>query len=221
MLRRTRGRPDLVNSRDGVVAGLRGRDNGRMGLPDLLHVAADVLDRAGSLEPVHLALADRTVQITFGDAVTMADQRASVDRLAAATSAVPVLSGLGAASYTYTLTSDLPGDVVLLAATHPTMNRTAGRRTTSTAAHAAMLRSLAPWTGTLADTLVDVTGLQVHDHERRFSVQLTVDGADDPDAACTTACAGITALRTQPAVPYGIDARGRLPGGQPVMISVL
>ncbi|MBV9024926.1 MAG: hypothetical protein JO362_14325 [Streptomycetaceae bacterium] len=52
------------------------------------------------------------------------------------------------------------------------MNRTADQRSTSTAAHAAMLRSLAPWTRTLADAPVAVTGLQVHDHKRRFTVQL-------------------------------------------------
>ncbi|MBV9024925.1 MAG: hypothetical protein JO362_14320 [Streptomycetaceae bacterium] len=71
-----------------------------MGLPDLLHAAADVLDRADPLEPLHLAIADRDIQITFADTVTMADQRASVDRLAAATGATSTLSGLGASSYT-------------------------------------------------------------------------------------------------------------------------
>ncbi|MGW4890711.1 hypothetical protein ACWEQL_00350 [Kitasatospora sp. NPDC004240] len=190
-------------------------------LPDLLHATADVLDRAGPLEPLQLALSDRDIQVTFGEAVTMADQRASVDRLAAATGAAPVLSELGASAYTYTLTADLPGDIVLLAGTHPTLNRAPGRRTTSTPEHAALLRSLTPWARTLAGTPVAVTGLQVRDDALRFDIQLFIDGADDPAAACTAACTGIASLHTRRGTPHGIDARGRLPGGQPVLISVL
>jgi len=206
-----------------MVAGIFHRENEAMRpeLSDLLHAAADVLDHAGPVEPLQIALSGRDIQLTFAEPVTMADQRTSVDRLAAVTSAEPVLCDLGASAYTYTLTTDLPGGIVLLAGTHPTLNRTPPARTTSTAATAALLRALHPWALALAGTPVAVSGLQIRDDAHRLDVQLLVDGADDPAAACAAACAGITALRTRPATPYGIDARGRLPTGQPVLISVL
>ncbi|MFF2378366.1 hypothetical protein ACFVUW_28650 [Streptomyces xiamenensis] len=96
-------------------------------LTELLSATADLLDDAGPLEPVRLALAGRDVQLTFAEFTTMADQRASVDRLAAATGTDPVLSELGADAYTYTLTTDLPGGMVLVAARIPPWGGTSRR----------------------------------------------------------------------------------------------
>ncbi|MFJ9574625.1 hypothetical protein [Streptomyces bacillaris] len=190
-------------------------------LTELLSATADLLDDAGPLEPVRLALAGRDLQLTFAEFSTMADQRASVDRLAAATGTDPVLSELGADAYTYTLTADLPGGMMLVAGTHPTLGRHQPARTTSTAATAALVRSLLPWAQTLAALPVDVTGLEITDDARRLAVQLLVDSAGDPAAAMSVAATGVTALRTGPGDPFGIDGRGRLPSGHPVLISVL
>lgn len=193
----------------------------RFDLTDLLHATAEVLEAAGPLEPLRLALAGRDVQVSFAEFTTMADQRSSIDRLAAATGADPVLSELGANAYTYTLTADLPGGMVLVAGTHPTLNRSRPERSTSTAATAALLRTLLPWAQTLSSLPVSVSGLEVTDTAHRLAVQLLVDGADDPKAAMVAASTGVTALQTAPAVPFGIDGRGRLPSGQPVLISVM
>ncbi|MEU6405326.1 hypothetical protein [Streptomyces sp. NPDC046985] len=190
-------------------------------LTELLSATADLLDDAGPLEPVRLALAGRDVQLTFAEFTTMADQRASVDRLAAATGTDPVLSELGADAYTYTLTAGLPGGMVLVAGTHPTLGRYQPARTTSTAATAALVRSLRPWAQALAALPVDVTGLEITDDARRLAVQLLVDSAGDPAAAMSAAATGVTSLRTGPGDPFGIDGRGRLPSGHPVLISVM
>lgn len=190
-------------------------------LTELLRATAALLDDAGPLEPVRLALAGRDVQLTFAEFTTMADQRASVDRLAAATGAGPVLSALGADAYTYTLTADLPDGMMLIAGTHPTLGRHQPVRTTSTAATTALLRSLLPWAQTLAGLPVDVAGLEISDDARRLAVQLLVDSAGDPAAAMSAAATGVTALRTSPGDPFGIDGRGRLPSGHPVLISVM
>jgi hypothetical protein len=188
-------------------------------LTELLSATAALLDDAGPLQPVRLALAGRDVQLTFAEFTTTADQRASVDRLAAATSTDPVLSELGARAYTYTLTADLPGGVMLIAGTHPTLGRHQPARTTSTSATAALLRALVPWARTLSG--LPVTGLEITDDAQRLAVQLLVDSAGDPDAAMSRAATGVTALRTCPADPFGIDGRGRLPSGHPVLISVM
>ncbi|MEU9254514.1 hypothetical protein AB0D66_22020 [Streptomyces sp. NPDC048270] len=168
-----------------------------------------VLDSAGPLEPLQLTLAGRDAQGTFAEGVTMADQRTSVDRLAAATGAAPVFSALRADSYTYTLTADLPGGFLLVASTHPTMgNRAPADRTTSTPDTAALLRGLLPWASTLAALPVDLSGLEVRDDSQRVYVQLLVDSAGDPTAALEMASTGVRALRTCPGVPFGIDGHG-------------
>src|SRR5436190_24090718 len=74
----------------GTIAGMR------PDLADLLETAASLLDSAGPLEPLHVAVGGRDVRITFAPGVPLADQRASVDRLAAATGATPAHSNLGA-----------------------------------------------------------------------------------------------------------------------------
>ncbi|MCM2430986.1 hypothetical protein [Streptomyces sp. RKAG337] len=194
----------------------------RPDLPDLLRGVAALLDRAGPLEPLQLTLCGRDAQVTFAESVTMADQRSSVDRLAAATGAAPVLSALGADAYTYTLTVDLPGELLLVAGTHPTFNnRTPAARTTSTAATAALLRGLLPWAEDLSTLPVALTGLEVRDDSRRVHVQLLVDSDGDPKAALAMASTGVRALRTSPGIPFGIDGRGRLPSGHHVLISVM
>ena len=65
-----------------MVAGIFHRENEAMRpeLSDLLHAAADVLDHAGPVEPLQIALSGRDIQLTFAEPVTMADQRTSVDR---------------------------------------------------------------------------------------------------------------------------------------------
>jgi hypothetical protein len=194
----------------------------RPDLPDLLRGVAAVLDSAGPLEPLHLTLCGRDAQITFAEGVTMADQRSSVDRLAAATGAAPVLSTLGADSYTYTLTADLPGGLLLVVGTRPTLNnRAPAGRTTSTAATAALLHGLLPWAQDLSALPVALSGLEVRDDSRRVHVQLLVDSDGDPTAALEMASTGVSALRTRPGTPFGIDGRGRLPSGHPVLISVM
>lgn len=194
----------------------------RPALPDLLRGVAAVLDSAGPLEPLQLTLAGRDAQVTFAEGVTMADQRGSVDRLAAATGAAPVFSALGADSYTYTLTADLPGGLMLVAGTRPTLiNRTPADRATSTSATAELLRGLLPWASTLSDLPVVLSELEVRDDFRRMHVQLLVDSAGDPTAALEMASTGVHALRTRPGVPFGIDGHGRLLSGHPVLISVM
>ena len=188
----------------------------------LLNGAAALLDRAGALEPVELALDDGAVQVTFAESVTMADQRSSIDRLAAATGCSPVLSELGADAYIYTLTADLPDGTVVVAGTHPSLNRVRPSRVTSTAATTALLRSLVPWGQALSDAPVAVSGLEIRDDGQRLEVRLLVDGADDPAAALSaTVSTGVTAVRTRPGEPFGLDGRGWLPSGHQVLISIL
>ncbi len=88
---------------DGMARQAADRNNCGMrpDLADLLETAASLLDSAGPLEPLHVAVGGRDVRITFAPGVPLADQRASVDRLAAATGSTPTHSNLGAAAATY------------------------------------------------------------------------------------------------------------------------
>jgi hypothetical protein len=201
--------------RPGTIAGMR------PDLADLLESAASLLDSAGPLEPLHVAVGGRDVRITFAPGVPLADQRASVDRLAAATGSTPAHSNLGAAAATYTFSAELPGSLFLLVGTHPTISRPRPCRATSTEATAALLRALAPWGRALSTGCVDVCELVAQDDEERLTVQLVVDSDGDPEETLRLAAAGTTGLWRCREDEGGLDARGRLPSGEAVMVNVM
>jgi hypothetical protein len=193
----------------------------RPDLADLLETAASLLDSAGPLEPLHVAVGGRDIRLTFAPGVPLADQRAGVDRLAAVSGSTPVHSNLGAAAATYTISAELPGSVFLLVGTHPTISRPRPRRATSTEATAALLRALAPWGRALSTSCVDVCELTAQDDEERLSVQLVVESDGDPGETLRLAATGTTGLRRCRMGEAGLDARGRLPSGEAVMVSVM
>ncbi|MEU0110644.1 hypothetical protein ABZ313_35510 [Streptomyces sp. NPDC006251] len=187
----------------------------------LLESAANLLDGAGPLEPLHVAVGGPDIRMTFASGVPLADQRASVDRLAAVAGATPTHSNLGAAAATYTFSVELPGSLFLLVGTHPTISRPRPRRSTSTGATAALLRTLAPWARALSISGVYVAELTVQDDGERLGVQLIVESDGDPGETLRLAAAGTTGLRRFRHDEAGLDARGRLPTGEPVMVSVV
>ncbi|WSM44832.1 hypothetical protein OIE78_35285 (plasmid) [Streptomyces cellulosae] len=194
----------------------------RPDLAVLLESAASLLDRAGPLEPLHVAVGGRDIRITFAPGVPLADQRAGVDRLATVTGSTPTHSNLGAAAATYTFSATLPGSLFLLVGTHPTIGRPRPRRSTSTRATAALLRTLAPWGRALSASCVDVTELTAQDDEERLTVQLIVESdGGDPRETLRLAAVGTTGLRRCREDEAGLGARGQLPSGESVMVSVV
>ncbi|MCX5215801.1 hypothetical protein OG689_42370 [Kitasatospora sp. NBC_00240] len=193
----------------------------RPDLADLLDSAARVLDTAGPLAPLHIAVSSRDIQVTFAPGVPADDQRSGIDRLAAATGARPVESNLGASASTYTVSAELANGALLVAGTHPALRPSGSSRTTSTAEAVTTLRALGPWARTLDTMGVPVWELGVDDDCERLSVRLTVDSGGDPDAALVSASAGVDHLRPARRTAVGLDRRGRLPSGQPVLICAL
>ncbi|WP_217562305.1 hypothetical protein [Streptomyces sp. GbtcB6] len=105
--------------------------------------------------------------------------------------------------------------------THPTISRPRPCRVTSTQATAELLRALAPWGRALSSSCVDVCELTAQDEEERLTVQLVVESDGDPGETLRLAAAGTTGLRRCHKNVAGLDARGRLPSGEAVMVSVM
>lgn len=187
-----------------------------LSLAGCLEAVARLLDACGPLEPLRLCLSTRDVQAEVcasGAAATL-----SLGRLAGAAGGDPLASSHGVPD---SLTADLGGDLVLVAAAVPP-DAAANARVTSTQAAAELLRTLASWAGGLDQALAHTAELWVDDRRHAYTVRLlaTAGQSEDLQAAAEAAGQGLARFRTW-RTDSGIDGVGRLPCGRTVHVGVV
>ncbi|MCX4826064.1 hypothetical protein OG883_41070 [Streptomyces sp. NBC_01142] len=184
-----------------------------LSLARCVEAVARLLDACGPLEPVRLCLSARDAQIEVCGSGMAA--RVSLERMAAVAGTEPVAArddGGGS------LTADLDQDVVLVAGIAPPANGTMqGRRATSTASAAELLRTLAAWARDLDQDLLPMAELWVDDQGDKYMVRLLTTAGE---AVAAAAGKGLTRLRTR-RTDSGLDGVGRLPCGRPVRVGVV
>ena len=178
-----------------------------------------LLDSCGPLEPVRLCMSDRDVQAEVCASGPAAS--ASMARLSAATGGE--VAGRAVDRDDGVITADLEDEVVLVAAVDTPVHGTAPRlRSTSTSAAAALLRTLAPWTGALDQELLSGGQLGGGDDGQVFTVRLLATAArgDDVESVAAAVGAGLEQVRTW-RTDSGLDGRGSLPCGRTVHIGIV
>ncbi|RLU82600.1 hypothetical protein CTZ27_29935 [Streptomyces griseocarneus] len=191
-----------------------------LSLARCVEAVAQLLDACGPMEPVRLVLSARDVQAEVLGSGPAA--RASLDRLAAISGTGTVTSPVSEA-LSHSMTADLDDGLVLVAGlAEPVDGAGTTDRTTSTAAAAALLRTLAPWAQGLDLDVLPAAELWVDDQGHAFTVRLLTTAGQDADLEAVVAAAGkgLDRLRTR-RTDSGLDGAGRLPCGRMVQVGVV